>query len=361
MTFLEPVRRALESSPPLRIAAILAVTVVAAFLLELVFRRVLRAVTSRTRTDLDDALTESLRPAIRWTVILAGLSACIPLLETGDRVQGILHSVAKSLLIFLWAGTGIRLLSTVIRRLGATGRIRGLEPRTVPLFDTLQKVGIAAAAVYFILVTWSIDVTGWVASAGIAGIALGFAAKDTLANLFAGIFILADAPYKVGDMVVFETGERGRVTDVGLRSTRILTRDDVEIIVPNSVIGSGRVTNESGGPRPRRRVDVRVGVSYASDIDRVREILLSVAEGLDSACREPAPRVRFREMGESALVFSLLFWVDDPERRGAAIDEANTAIFKRFAAEGVEIPFPQRVVHHVGSPPRDAPAPARES
>jgi len=359
LTLLEPVWEALESSPPLRIAAILVATVAASIVLELLFGRVVRALTSRTRTDLDDTVMESLRPAVRWTVIVAGLSACLPLLELDEGPRGILHSVAKTLLVVLWSSTAIRVLSTVIRRLGATERIRGLEPRTVPLFDTIQKVGITAAAIYLILVTWSIDVTGWVASAGIAGIALGFAAKDTLANLFAGIFILADSPYKVGDMVVFETGERGRVTDVGLRSTRILTRDDVEIIVPNSVIGNGRVTNESGGPQPRRRVDVRVGVSYASDVDRVREILMSVAGGLEHACDEPAPRVRFREMSDSALTFSLLFWVEMPEQRGAAIDEANTAIFKRFAAEGVEIPFPQRVVHHVGAPPRDDPAPSR--
>ena len=88
--------------------------------------------------------------------------------------------------------------------------------------------------------------------------AVGFAAKDTLANLFGGIFILADAPYKVGDFVVLGSGERGEVTQVGLRSTRILTRDDVEVTVPNAMIANDTIVNESGGPWVKHRVRVRV-------------------------------------------------------------------------------------------------------
>ena len=77
---------------------------------------------------------------------------------------------------------------------------------------------------------------------------MGFAAKDTLANLFAGVFILADAPYKIGDFIVLDGGERGRVTKIGIRTTRILTRDDVEITIPNATIANSKIINESGGP-----------------------------------------------------------------------------------------------------------------
>jgi small-conductance mechanosensitive channel len=351
VTFLDPLLDRLEGSPGLQIGAVLLLTVLTAFVLEWINRRIFRRISARTRTDLDDRVFAKLHPAVRTTVLLLGVWICLPLLDLGEGVTRLGARIVRSILILLWSGTAIHLVSMVLRRVGGHRRIGVLQPRTVPLFDTLQKIIIFGAAAYLVFLTWQIDVTAWAASAGIVGIAVGFAARDTLANLFAGIFILMDSPYQVGDMVVFETGERGRVTEVGIRSTRILTRDDVEIIVPNSVIGTGRVTNESGGPQPKRRVDVRVGVSYASDIDQVRDVLLEVAGGLELACAEPAPRVRFREMADSALVFSLLFWVDRPEDRGIAIDAANTAIFKAFREAGVEIPFPQRVVHHVGSAP----------
>lgn len=351
MTFVESVRSVVSGSVLLQVAVILAATVVAAFALEWIVGRLVGRLTRRTRTNLDDQAWCVLHPAIRWTVLLLGLGFAFQRLEMGTRFSGFLASSGASILVLMWAAASIRVLSLVIPRLGGGGRFQLLQPRTVPLFDTVQKLVIGAGAAYLVFLAWHIDLTAWVASAGIVGIAVGFAAKDTLANLFSGIFILVDAPYKVGDMVVFESGERGAVTEVGLRSTRILTREDVEIIVPNSVIGSGRVTNESGGPRTKRRVDARVGVSYSSDIDRVEEILIEVAQGLDLACEDPEPRVRFREMGDSALVFSLLFWVVNPEDRGRALHEANFAIFKRFRDEGVEIPFPQRVVHHVGAPP----------
>ncbi|MFT5274966.1 MAG: MscS family membrane protein [Cryomorphaceae bacterium] len=85
--------------------------------------------------------------------------------------------------------------------------------------------------------------TAWLASAGIIGIAVGFAAKDTLANLFSGVFILADSPYKLGDYVVLEDNSRGKVTQISLRSTRMLTRDDVEVTVPNSITGNTKIIN----------------------------------------------------------------------------------------------------------------------
>ena len=147
----------------------------------------------------------------------------------------------------------------------------------MPLFDLVMTILIVAVAAYGLLQVWNIDPTAWLASAGIVGIAVGFAARDTLANLFAGFFIIADAPYKVGDYIVFDTGERGEVTKVGIRSTRILTRDDVEVIMPNSAMANNKVVNESGGRWERFRIRIKVGVAYGSDVDDVCELLEAVA------------------------------------------------------------------------------------
>ena len=106
----------------------------------------------------------------------------------------------------------------------------------------MAKTVVVGGAIYLIFQFWGINVTAWLASAGIIGIAIGFAAKDTLANFFAGIFILADTPYNLGDYINLDTGERGKVVHVGLRTTRLLTRDDVEV----QEIGTGGFHRSDG-------------------------------------------------------------------------------------------------------------------
>ena len=185
------------------------------------------------------------------------------------------------------------------------------------------------------------------------GIAVGFAAKDTLANLFSGVFIVADAPYKLGDYIILDSGERGMVTHVGLRSTRLLTRDDIEITVPNSVMGSAKIINESGGPYTKMRVRVKVGVAYGCDVDHVCETLLAVCEEHEGLCKDPAPRVRMRGFGDSSLDFELLAWIEQPVDRGRTAHELYMETYKKFAAENIEIPFPQRDLHIKEMPAKD--------
>ena len=206
--------------------------------------------------------------------------------------------------------------------------------------------------VYFIFRAWHIDMTAWLASAGIVGIAIGFAAKDTLANLFSGVFILADAPYKLGDYVVLDSGERGKVTAIGLRSTRLLTRDDVEITIPNAIMGNTRIINESGGPHEKFRIRVKVSVAYGTDIDQVKALLLDIAVQEPQVCADPHARVRFRSLGGSSLDLELLCWVNTPEERGRVLDALNTAIYKRFRQEGIEIPYSKHDLYIKEMPPQ---------
>jgi small-conductance mechanosensitive channel len=135
------------------------------------------------------------------------------------------------------------------------------------------------------------------------------------------------------------------VTHIGIRSTRLLTRDDVEITVPNGVMGNAKITNEAGGPDQRRRIRVRVGVAYGSDIDHVRATLMDVALNHEIVCKSPEPRVRFRAFGESGLDIELLCWIDEPVLSGRVLDALNTQVYKRFLQEGIEIPYPKRDVY----------------
>jgi len=286
--------------------------------------------------------------------VAAGFMLALRQVELPSTLTTILLGAIKTVLVIMWAmilsSVGSLVLSTVGR--GEGGGL--LQPKTLPLFSITLKVLIFGAAMYFILAAWHIDMTTWLASAGVVGIAVGFAAKDTLANLFAGVFILADAPYKIGDFIVIDGVTRGRITDIGIRSSRLLTRDDVEVTVPNAVIANAKIVNETGGRNDKMRVRVKVGVAYGSDVPQVRQILLDCVADVPHVCANPTPRVRFREMADSALVFELLVWAEEPIYRGRVLDALNENVYDALRAAEVEIPYPKRDVYLRTAP--DAPS-----
>ena len=344
----------------------LSAALLAAGLVDLLLVKGFGRLAKRTRSQIDDQLIALLRQPLRTSLVLVGLAFVdLHLDPTSLLPQGVptrldlthfLLQVLASLAILIWTVAGLRIGRLVLA--AASGRSRLVETRTLPLFQNVGNILVVAAAIYFVFVTWGIDLTAWLASAGILGIAIGFAAKDTLANLFAGIFILADAPYKVGDVVNLASGERGQVTHVGIRSTRLLTRDDIEITIPNAVIANAKIANESSGRWTKQRVRVKVGVAYGSDIDRVRALLEEIAVAEPDVCEDPEPRVRFRSFGDSGLDLELLAWIEDPADRGKVIDQLNTTIYKRFAAESIEIPYPKRDLYLRGAPPGELPGAA---
>jgi small-conductance mechanosensitive channel len=274
-----------------------------------------------------------------------GLWLAAAQLDLPERPQAMVASVLKTLGILVWTAFAMRFVSLLLKALSSMDKVDMVETRTRPLFDNLAKIVLIAGAVYFVFISWNINVSAWLASAGIIGLALGFAAKDSLANLFSGIFILADAPYKIGDYINLDSGERGEVTQIGLRSTRLLTRDDVEITVPNAVIANAKIINETGGPSAKQRIRIKVGVAYGSDVDLLREVLTEIATNHLKTCNDPAPRVRFRSFGDSSLDFELLCWIDEPWLRGQVTDALNTEVYKRLRKEKIEIPYPKRDVY----------------
>jgi MscS family membrane protein len=299
--------------------------------------------TSRTRDSLDQKLLLIAANVAAFIVGYLVLVMAVQIIGFPERVETIIIRVLLSLLVLRLmksamraAHVGLEILSLVRDRFAI------VEERTIPLFDLVMTVIIVALAAYALLQVWNIDPTAWLASAGVIGIAVGFAARDTLANLFAGFFIIADAPYKLGDYIVLDTGDRGEVTKVGIRSTRLLTRDDVEITVPNSEMANAKIYNESGGRWVKFRIRVKVGVAYGSDVDQVVELLERVAGEHDTVCKDPSPRVRMRGFGDSSLDFELLCWVNHPADRGSVTHELYMHIYKELNSEGIEIPFPQR-------------------
>ena len=349
--YLQPIVEVFSKNPWFQGGAVICITFVIASLLTFVLFKIIRSITQKTSIVLDDQIAVLLRPPIYYTLVVIGLSGGLALMPLVEKWEILSLRCIRTIGVLIWMVFFIRLATLLLKRIaGLSNKYSFIQHRTVTLFDNLAKVIIFGAATYAVFVIWDINMTAWLASAGVAGIAVGFAAKDTLSNLFAGVFILADAPYKVGDYIVLDKGDRGKVTNIGLRSTRILTRDDVEITVPNSIIGNTTITNQSGGPHEKLRVRLKVGVAYGSDIDKVRTILMQIADKDRQVCKFPPPRVRFRLFGTSSLDFELLFWVNHPEERGRVLDALNTKVYQKFTEESIEIPYSKQDIYIKGLP-----------
>ena len=221
---------------------------------------------------------------------------------------------------------------------------KGIDANITRIVFRLVSIGIILVVLWHAFERMGVSLTALFASAGIAGMALAFAARETLANFFGGASILLDRPFKAGDYIILESGQRGEVLEVGLRSTRLLTRDDVQISIPNSTITNTMIINESA-PRPHFRVRVKVGVAYGSDIEQVEAILLRLATGNRLVRKAPAPLVRLRGFGESSVNFELLCLTHRAADKGKLIHTLYWNIYKAFEEAGIVIPFPQRDVH----------------
>ncbi|MEM1181323.1 MAG: mechanosensitive ion channel family protein [Acidobacteriota bacterium] len=336
---------ALHAYPLLAALVITVVGYIAARLTQVILNRGVKRVTSATRTQVDDQLLALAQKPVFLTVFLGSLSLATTSLGLPGAFAERTVDVLLTFLVLAWLGALLPASRLVLDALGRNhDRFPLIEQRTIPLFDILSKVILIGGGGFALFEVWGVNPAPWFASAGVIGIAVGFAARDTLANLFAGIFIIADGPYKLGDFITLDSGERGLVTHVGIRSTRLLTRDDIEITLPNSVIANAKILNESGGRWEKERIRIKVGTAYGSDIDQVMELLVKLATEHDHICPTPTPRVRLRGFGDSSLDFELLAWIDEPVLRGRLSSELYVEIYKAFARENIEIPFPQRDV-----------------
>ena len=243
-----------------------------AVVVRLLFSKVLARIAEKTKGNFDDLVVERLGRPAAWSVMALGSWYSLTVLTLHDSVMHMAQGFLSSVAVLLWTVASFSITKDVLERISEDKLNVGMiRPRTLPVFTFLVHAVLIAGATYFFFLSWDIDVTAWLASAGIIGVAVGFAAKDTLANLFAGVFIVADGPYQIGDYLVLENGDRGRVTDIGMRSTRIYTPDEIEIIIPNAVLGNAKIINLSGGPSERTRLNLPVGVAYDSDMAVVRK------------------------------------------------------------------------------------------
>ena len=303
-----------------------------------------KRLTARVPGDVDDAILGRLHPALWVTVLLGGSYFGVAQVGAAAGLLAPLQAATLTVVALVWTVTAFHVGRVVIE---ASADSSYVDRQVVPIFQNVWSALVVGVALFLLLSFWKVDVTPLLASAGVVGIVIGLAAKDTLANFFGSIALYADGTYAVGDYVVLESGDRGRVEDISVRSTVVRTRDDILVTVPNAELTRAAVVNEST-PRRYRRVKIPVSVAYGTDVDRVEAIMLDVAAEADLVRDKPDPRVRLREFGDSGLEIELLCWIDHPRLRGRAVDKLMRAVYTEFREAGIEIPYPQREVRMVG-------------
>ena len=329
----------------LQAAIIAAAFMIVGKIADWVISGIIGRIANKSVNEYDDRFVALVHRPVFLSFVLLGLALATRRMGISATPEFITIGVLKTIAIFVWFSTLSNLMKLLVEVFSRTKDSKIVQTGMLSLLHNVMKIVVVALTGYFLFLAWNINVTAWLASAGIVGLALSFAAKDTLSNLFAGVSIIMDAPYKTGDFIILDSGERGVVTNIGLRSTRILTRDDVEITIPNGVIGNSKIINEAGGPSSQHRIRVAVGVAYGSDVDQIIEVLEEVAVANNDVLVTPAPRVRFRLFGESSLDFELLVWIARPIDRGRVKHELNCAVYKALNKYNIEIPFPQRDLH----------------
>ncbi|WP_340099241.1 mechanosensitive ion channel family protein [Salinibaculum salinum] len=322
-------------------------SLVLAFVLEFVVLRSLLQYTSRTKTDYDYIVVSELRLPVVLTAGLAGvyLLTQIPsvteyVLVTSDQLDTFFGKPSLSVIVLAWAFAANRIINRLVEEV----KDKGSRFDFAPVLSNVWTLVVVIGTIGVLLSIWEYSIAPLLGAAGIAGIAIGFAARDTVANFFGGIALYFDDTYKLGDYIELDSGESGTVVKVGIRSTTLLTRDEILIVVPNSALNAAKVINQSA-PQRRRRVKVPIGVAYGTDIDAFEELVEEIAAEEQLVMDSPKPRMRFRNFGPSGLEYELLGWVGSPTRAAKARHKLNREIYKRLNAADIEIPFPQQDVH----------------
>ncbi|ADQ67578.1 small-conductance mechanosensitive channel [Halogeometricum borinquense DSM 11551] len=325
---------------------LLLVSLLAAVALEFVVLRAARRYVVHTDSTYDDIVFSELRLPLVVTAALTGvlLLTQVPAVRdstvfSAQLLRNFFGRPSLSLIVLVWAYAANR----VVNRLVEEVNDRGGRFDFAPVFSNVWTLVVLLGGAATLLWLWEIEITPLLGAAGVAGIAVGFAAKDTVANFFGGIALYFDDTYKLGDCIVLDDGTSGSVVKVGIRSTTLLTRDELMVTVPNSVLNAAKITNESA-PQRRRRIRVPLGVAYGTDVDDFEALAIEVAEAESLVLDSPKPRMRFRRFGSSALEYELLCWVAAPTRRRRAQHELNRALYMAVTDAEIEIPYPKRDV-----------------
>jgi MscS family membrane protein len=286
---------------------------------------------------------------VRWLVVILTL-------QFATRRLTFLSADVKTVLSDIYYVLGLAISLRIVWRLidladewyrdslQKQGRLGEIEP-ILTLFVRVGRVVAAVIALTILLSHFGINVTAFAAALGLGGLAISLAARDTIADAIAGFIILVDRPFRIGDRVEIQgVGTWGDVVDIGLRTTRIRTRDNRMVIVPNSTIGTNQVINYSY-PDPRYRIETHVGIAYGSDIETARRVIIEAVRQVDGVLADKPVDALYVEMGDSAMIFRVRWWIESYRDTRRMFDKVHTVLQHALNDAGIESPFPTQAIN----------------
>ncbi len=299
----------------------------------------------KTETDLDDLILDALKTPSKYVIY-----AITVILATGRLGIDIANIIVAILILALAKPVSdiTKIVLDYVERDLAKRTESKLDDMILPLINKTASFLVYVFALIMALDKIGIEVLPFVAGLGIMGLAIGLAAKDSIANVIAGIFIIIDRPFVVGDRIEVWSAPKqaatwGDVVEIGLRSTKIKTTDNILLVIPNSEIGRRDIINYTA-ISPDIRVRIPVGIAYEADAKKAEKIILDVAKNTEGVLKEPASVVIMQAFGASSVDFELRVWIDNARNRKNIMATWAKEIKLEFDKQGIEIPYPRRHV-----------------
>ncbi len=325
-------------------AVILAAFFVFAAFLLLIERKIIKKITGKTKTTLDDLLVDKTRVPLLLLILMFGMQTALIPLDINGAIKNIVWSIVTILFMYL---VGVIFTSIIIDwgQHFAKRTHTQIDDTLLPLFKKIIAILLVLISFLWILRIWEVNITPYLAGLGIGGVILGLALQDTFKNVFSGISLVLDKNIKVNDKVRLESGEVGEVHEISLRSTKIRTYNNEMLVVPNGKLADMRFINYTQ-PNDRIRVVAKFTTAYGVKIEHVKKLILeAIRKKMKGIEKEPEPAINFESMGDFALQFQALFWVDDWRNAYDKEKEALELIYNTLKKANIEIPYPTRTVY----------------
>jgi small-conductance mechanosensitive channel len=332
---------------------ILAVAIVAGrWIVHIVLDQIVRRLVGRTETKLDDTIFKAIKGPLHLFVVILAFDIGLRRLEfLPEKWSGNLDNIFYVLYFGIGTYFLIKLLSGILDWYGTT--IAGKDDlnqaeQMLPFLRRIVVIIVALIAIVSVLQQFT-DVSALLATLGVGSLAIAFAAQTALEDLFSGFLIMFDRPFLIGDRIeIMELNTWGDVMDISLRSTRVRTRDNRWVIIPNSVIGKSMVVNYSR-PDTEYRIQIEMGLAYGIEVPHARETIINAVRSVDGVLTNRRVEALFLRFGENALVFRVRWWLDSYYDARRMFDKVNTAIYEALNEQVISISPPLQVdtYHHV--------------
>lgn len=324
------------------------------WIISLVLDQVIKRLTRRTHNTLDDAVLDAARLPLYFLAVVLALNWVLRRLDFFPAHWDTWVKESFFLLYFLVVFVFVWRLVNQIFSWYSEEIIEktqsGIDKNVFPFFKRLVLMLISAIGLITLFSHFQIDVTAMVTTLGIGSLAVALAARSSLEDTISGFLIMLDKPYRIGDRIeLLDLDTWGDVVDIGLRSTRIRTRDNRMVVVPNSQIGKSLIVNYAY-PNDQYRLQIHLGVAYGTDIEQARKVMIDTVRQVDGVLPDRKVEALFLEFGESTMIFRVRWWLESYVDTRRMFDRVNTALYSALQEAGIEMPYPQLDVHHKVDP-----------